>query len=121
MAGKTGIFDESILITDQFLYPVLQGLKVARQGSATLWAFTMDQLRVAFQSACARLGAGGSHLFGLRHGGVSHDLLHRVLTQAEAQRKGRWASARSMRRYAKESRLLSEMHKVNPQLVSPAS
>ena len=117
IAGKTGIFDESILVTDQFLYPVLQGLKLARQGSATLWSFTMEQLRTAFQSACVRLGAGGSHLYGLRHGGVSHDLLHRILTQAEAQRKGRWASMRSMRRYAKESRLLAEMHKVNLELV----
>ena len=72
-----------------------------------------------FHACCKRLGFGpaGHHLYSLRHGGVSHDLLHGHYTLEEAQRRGRWLSKTALRRYAKETRLLSEMSKLNPALV----
>lgn len=40
----------------------------------------------------------------LRHGGASHDLLYRIHSLEAVQRRGRWASSKSLRRYGKETR-----------------
>ena len=61
-----------------------------------------------------RLHAIAPCRYSLRHGGVSHDLMSRGRSVEEAKRRGRWRSDTSLRRYAKESRVLSELRKVSP-------
>mgnify|MGYP003342547664 CR=1 FL=1 len=48
---------------------------------------------------------------------MSHDLLHKHRTLPEGKRRGRWASDASLKRYAKESRALSELRKVHPAVI----
>ena len=120
IAGKTGVYDESVTLDCPFLYPCLLMLKQIRPGAASLWTFSMEALRKEFQFCCGLLGVGdlATHLYSLRHGGVSHDLLSKKYTLLEAQKRGRWQSLKAMRRYAKETRLLSEVEKLNPQLIA---
>eukprot|EP00959_Pyramimonas_sp_CCMP1952_P090901 1902991-Pyramimonas_sp.AAC.1 len=49
------------------------------------------------------------HLHGMRHGGVSDDLLTQRRSMEQVFRRGRWAVISSMRRYAKETALLREL------------
>ena len=95
-------------------------MKQIRPGAASLWNFTMEALRKEFLHCCMCLGVGdlATHLYSLRHGGVSHDLLSKKYTLLEAQKRGRWQSLKAMRRYAKETRLLSEVEKLNPELIA---
>ena len=51
-------------------------------------------------------------LYSNRHGGASGDLLSRRRPVDEVKKRGRWRSDASLRRYGKETRLLSEMLKV---------
>ena len=41
----------------------------------------------------------------------------RFRTVEEAKKRGRWKSDSSLRRYAKETRVLSELSKVNPAVI----
>ena len=54
----------------------------------------------------------------MRHGGVSHDLMHRLRTVDEAKRRGRWRTDTSLRRYGKETRILSELRKVDARVLA---
>ena len=54
--GKTGIFDESVLIDmDQWLYPILQTLKTTRTATEPLWSFRMPAFRTAWAEAIGHL------------------------------------------------------------------
>ncbi len=53
------------------------------------------------------------HLYSLRHGGASEDMLSGRRTAEQVQRRGRWAVASSMKRYAKEPKLLAELQHVS--------
>ena len=115
VAGKTGITDESVLIDmDDWLLPALQALRETRPLEAPLWTFSLDEVREMFARAVERLDAGGvqAHLYGLRHGGASHDLLTRRRTLLEVKFRGRWSSDTSLKRYAKATRLQKEMEKL---------
>jgi len=116
IAGKTGLTDESVLISDPILFQCLSALSLTRVAGQKLWSFSMGELRQAFQRCSLHLNLGhlSSHPYCLRHGGASHDLLHQLRPLAEVQRRGRWLSTSSLRRYGKETRLLKEMHKVDP-------
>ena len=51
-------------------------------------------------------------MYGLRHGGASYDLLHKRRPLHSIKIRGRWTSDASLKRYAKESRLIQETHKI---------
>ena len=67
----------------------------------------MVALREAFYSACAvlHLDFMHPHLYYLRHGGASHDLLTKRRPLAEIKARGRWATDQSLKRYAKSTQL----------------
>ena len=116
-AGKTGSFDESILFDlDLYLVPLLQALRCLGRPGTPLWAFSLAELNKMFALAAAALGISHlrPHLYGLRHGGVSDDLLSQRRSQEQTFRRGRWAVMSSMRRYAKETALLRELQGVHP-------
>ena len=53
----------------------------------------------------------------MRHGGASHDLLTKSRSVEAVKRRGRWRSDSSLKRYGKETRILSELNKVAPQVI----
>eukprot|EP00971_Amphidinium_carterae_P274794 5452987-Amphidinium_carterae.1 len=52
----------------------------------------------------------------LRHSGASHDAVHKLRDLVSVQRRGRWLSLTSLRRYAKGGRLADQLSRV-PQAV----
>ena len=118
VAGKTGHYDDSVLIDQAPLWPVLAAMRLATPAGASLWNFSLDELTAHFNSACQalRLSSLRPHLYSLRHGGASDDLLTGRRSPLEVQRRGRWAVASSMRRYGKEGSLLDEMARVNAEV-----
>ena len=97
---------------------ILEALVIARSRCATLWPFGLVELRNLFVRACLELGLHNTatKLYSLRHGGASDDLLRKRRTLAEVQRRGRWAAPSSLRRYAKETRLLKQMGLVSKEV-----
>ena len=84
-----------------------------------LWPFDVIELNVEFRrSVCAcNLSHLEPTLDSLRHGGASEDVLRRRRTLEEVQRRGRWRIQTAVRRYTKEAKILSELHKVPPPLL----
>ena len=120
--GKVGLYDEAVLIdSERWLYPFLEIL-TRRAPSTPLWPFTSRQLIDGFRNAwtALQLGPLKPSLYGLRHGGASEDLLHRLRTPEAVKRRGRWASDESLKRYGKETRLLTELGKLPANILSKA-
>jgi hypothetical protein len=110
--GKTGLYDESVVFDHEcWIYPALEALKIATAPGQSLWDFSLTELQSAFKHAVAALGLERlrPHLYSLRHGGASEDILVGRRTPEQVQRRGRWAAPSSMKRYAKESKLLAEL------------
>lgn len=112
--GKTGISDESVLLDqDPWLHPHLMALKAARGPQECLWQFDRRVLNQMF-GICWRLlclDPLRPRLYSLRHGGASHDLLARVRPALDVQKRGRWSTMDSLKRYSKETRVLTELGK----------
>ena len=112
---KVGVFDESVVL-DQvgYLFDCLAVLK-ARCVTADqrIWSFPKNDLSVQMQSSAEALGLGGLGLtvYGLRHGGASHDLLVKARPALEVKGRGRWRTDAMLKRYGKEARVLAELHK----------
>ena len=118
--GKTGNFNETVLLDcDQWMHPFLAQLQHRRQPDEFLWPFTGNDLIVVFKKACTALQLDPLRpcLYSLRHGGASEDLLRRTRTPEEVQRRGRWRSATSLKRYAKEAKLGAELAKISPHVI----
>ena len=114
--GKTGMWDESVVLDlDLWIVAPLAALaKIA--GSRCMWDFTVAELNALFQRAVValRLQSLRPHLYALRHGGASEDLTRNRRSLEQVMRRGRCVATSSVRRYAKETRLLKEMAKVDP-------
>ena len=120
--GKVGLFDEAVLIdSERWLYPFLE-LLTQRPPATPLWPFSRRELVDSFRIAWTdlQLSPLNPSLYGLRHGGASEDLLHRLRTPEAVKRRGRWASDESLKRYGKETRLLSELAKLPADVLSKA-
>jgi hypothetical protein len=121
LRGKTGATDESVIVdNDAWLHPLLDMFHRTRRPSAPLWDFRHRDLVQQFTLAAHRLGLDHikPRLYSLRHGGVSHDLMSRARTVEAAKKRGRWKTDASLRRYAKESRVLSELAKASPDVIA---
>jgi hypothetical protein len=115
--GKTGLYDDAVVVDlDTFLWPVLTSLRATRQDFESLWDFTRFELSQAFSKACTQLGLNhlGPHLYSLRHGGASDDLLRRRRPHGEVKARGRWAADTSLKRYGKAARLQLEINQIAP-------
>ena len=113
--GKTGLWDSSVAVDlDPWLWEPLRALHSRRRDGQFLWDFTGAQLRMHFKTAVSALGLGGlsDHLYSLRHGGASYDLLMQRRTLLAIRERGRWMSDASLRRYAKATLLQRETNKV---------
>ena len=112
-----GLFDESIVIDSPFLswiHPFLRTLQEGRRGHQGLWPFSHAELGDTFRNLVKQLGLQelNSSLYCLRHGGASHDILHRYRPMAEVKVRGRWQADASTKRYLKASRAQAELAKL---------
>ena len=124
--SKTKQFDESVLLDPPELRTpgALQALRrlltaaLARSPTGgSLWPFDLKQFeslwqRVVELSGVARLAP---HLYSLRHGGASFDMLTKRRKLAEIKDRGRWRADASVTRYKKEALILQEVAKLSEQ------
>ena len=91
---------------------------MCRRGQRRLWCFTREQLQSAFRAELNRLGMNNivSSLYGLRHGGASHDSLFQLRESLDVKLRGRWSSDKSMLRYRKAALSQKEASKLAPEL-----
>ncbi|CAK0810182.1 unnamed protein product, partial [Prorocentrum cordatum] len=119
LPGKTNLWDESVLLDQApWLEPALEALRTVA-GDGPLWDFLPTSIAQLFEDACRALGLVHlqPHLYSLRHGGASEDLLSGARTPEQVMQRGRWATVASPRRYGKETRLLREAAKVDPDVL----
>ena len=115
--SKTGRFDESIVLDGPLMAgiePLLSALVADRPHADRLWPFSHAELLARYQTCIreCRLGALETSLYALRHGGASHDTLHKLRSIEQVRDRGRWASTSSLLRYQKTSRAQAELAKI---------
>ena len=117
--GKTGVFDEAIKVDDPRLWPVLLALTAGRPPDERVWTRSLEEELHIFDTVVETLKLAPLRpcRYALRHGGASHDLLHHHRSLPEIKRRGRWRADSSLLRYAKETRLLSELRKIDSSIV----
>lgn len=121
---KTGQFDDTIVFGDSAsssagrgqVAKLLQRLKATTSANTMLFPLTLNEFEKLFNSALHRLEL--QHLrvtpHCMRHGGPSEDYAQGLRTLADIQKRGRWMSTCSVRRYEKSARLLSQLGKIPP-------
>ena len=111
--SKTAEFDETLLFdlpyTKFVAISVHQWRRTSsRPGHQLIFSKTASQLREAMVSVaqkCALQPLGDPHPYRSRHGGASRDFATGDRKQPDIQRRGRWKTAASTRRYEKGGRL----------------
>ena len=124
--SKSNSFDDSILVghgrrgwlnqtTSLFLRRV--------SGSGLLFPLSEGKVRslISQYSDKLRLGPLALSFHGLRHGGPSTDFLEGSLSLESIQRRGRWKSLSSVRRYEKHGLVAAQMERLSAQQKRDAS
>jgi hypothetical protein len=112
--SKTMQFGDSVEMDDpriSFLAPVLAAMS-SETDESSAWSFAYPDYLQAFKRVVAEMGYPGGVPYQARHSGPSTDLADGTRSLAEAQRRGRWAQARSMARYERRARLAAEWMKL---------
>jgi len=119
--AKTGLMDESVTLDGvEWAWPFLEKLVRGRAPHDPLWRFTLLELSCKFREALAHCGLQHlrATLYANRHGGASEDFLRGRRSLHEIQHRGRWRAAASVRRYTKAAKLMTELNKVDPVVIS---
>ena len=111
--SKTAEFDETVSfdLPDLDFIPreTSRLMKVRfRDRAEPLFSATGSQLRSVMEAIASKHGLqqrGPPHPYRLRHGGASHDFARQRRSLVEIQRRGRWKSFSSVRRYEKGGRI----------------
>ncbi|CAK0886389.1 unnamed protein product [Prorocentrum cordatum] len=115
--SKVGLSDESLLLDA----PYLPGLGAALAALATdregekLFDISPAELLRLWNLALVGIGLPARQRYvqyQLRHGGPSHDRLTKTRSVKEVWRRGRWASAKSVKRYEASARVQQEMQRL---------
>ncbi|CAK0804545.1 unnamed protein product, partial [Prorocentrum cordatum] len=116
--GKTGEMDESVIVDNPTLWPLLDALVLGKKTSDGLWTFAPDEVRSMFRRAAAALGLEAEMtLYSFRHGGASDDLLSLRRTRKEVKDRGRWRTDQSLLRYAKRARMQQRIATLGQNLI----
>ena len=118
--SKTGVFDESILLDSPWFGEVatmeISRLARSRSAGAPVWSWQRAGLRAEWTSVMQALRFDKNELtvclYGLRHGGASHDTLNRLRALHQVKERGRWVTDASVHRYRKASLAQSELAKL---------
>ncbi|CAK0837395.1 unnamed protein product, partial [Prorocentrum cordatum] len=118
VAGETGHCDDSVAIDQAPLWPILDALSLATTPGASPWSFPLEAITLQVRAArrALQLSSPRPHLYSLRRGGASDDLLTGRRSPTEVQRRGRWAVASPMRRCGKEGSPLGEMARISAEV-----
>ena len=119
VSSKTHEYDESVIVDTLRLPHLGHGLERLKRGKTPdqlLFTLTQDQMAKQFRAAVDQLNLraylGEIHVYQLRHSGASSDFLEKIHTLAEVQRRGRWRTAKSVRRYEKGGRVAQQFQKL---------
>ena len=117
VASKVGLYDEAIPLDDAVcmsLAPCWELLTSHRPPDDLLFKEDGVETTLHFNEAAQSLHLDNLRpcRYGARHGGASEDLLSHIRTALAVKRRGRWSDDRSLKRYGKETRLLTELNKV---------
>ena len=109
--SKTGAVDESLLVHRPWLSTLLIKYAESRPESGRLWKFDLPQMREKFLDVCLdlELQEWNPVLYMGRHTGASLDRLENRVSLSEVQKRGRWRSTASVRRYEKRA-LIQEVY-----------
>ena len=121
--SKVGLYDEAIMLDDEIslaLLPFFEVLVTSRHPDDMLWPHDGAALSKEFMMACDELHLGclSPCRYKLRHGGASEDIRANRRSLLAVKRRGRWSDDRSLKRYGKETLLLSELQKVDPAVLA---
>eukprot|EP00439_Symbiodinium_sp_Y106_P031171 s2233_g3.t1 len=112
--SKTSEFDETVTIDIQPIIFAATALEHhlalnTRPRTEPMFSVTVEQVSEFMKKTFARLNMqkaiGDPHPYRLRHGGPSRDIATKWRTLADVQKRGRWKSFSSVRRYEKGGRL----------------
>ena len=112
-ATKTEISlpNQGVTISDPFVAEQIKELWEKRHDGDPIFSVSRDFVWERVAAACDRLGIDrrdwGLHRF--RHTGAANDLYHQRLTLLQIQRRGRWSSAESCKRYTKTAHLVADL------------
>ena len=116
--SKVGESDETLLLNSRrltFLRPALEILGRSGSTEKSLWSFDYSSLYKALASIGRELGIALVPYI-MRHSGVTIDRATGERSQEEAQKRGRWKQASSMRRYEKAGRLGDSWRLLRPEV-----
>ena len=113
ISSKTGEFDETVMFDleeHKFLPAAIYRLRSVGSSNphSPIFNLTSQQLKKTMEEAGKALNLeclGPIHPYRLRHGGASRDFALKRRRLEEIQRRGRWRSFASVRRYEKGGRL----------------
>jgi hypothetical protein len=114
LRSKTGKFDESIVLDSDWAHwmsPILTALTEHRPESERLWPFSHEELLSKYQLVLNQCNLDvEKSIYALRHGGASHDALHKLRPLDAFRERDLWApSSVSMARYTKLARAQAEL------------
>ena len=113
--SKTGDFDETVEVDLGFLAELLNAQRLLHRAGEPFLEGNTRKLQALLDEAQCLMGVeavlGRQTLYVLRHSGASVDTWLRRRTQDELQRRGRWKSSVSIRRYEKGGRLVERLHR----------
>jgi len=116
--SKAGLFNDSVLMDCPYLSFLTSWFHevTAKVAETPLWDFDYPAYVAMFNRCLVELGIGflGIVPYMLRHSGPSLDIALKLRTLPEAQKRGRWASAKSMNRYEREGRLGQDWWRLSP-------
>jgi hypothetical protein len=111
-ASKTGGFDDSIVLDSSWRPAVracAEWLFRETQPGCKIAPFSHVEWQHKVTLCGDTLNIGQLHLYTLRRSGPSEDHVRHKRSLQEIQRRGRWLSEHSVRRYEKSARLLAQM------------
>ena len=110
IASKTGEYNESLGVSRSWLGQLVADWSSVRRTTA-LWDFGLREIRDEFMKGASALGLGiwKPVLYMGRHTGASLDRLEERRSLSEVQKRGRWRTETSVRRYEKRA-LIQEVY-----------
>ena len=127
---KSGEYDDSVIIGDAasikahrgWVALLLSQLKSELPPSSSLCCISLSRWERLFVAAAARCGLSRLRLTPhcLRHGAASSDFASKLRSLDEIQRRGRWKSQLSLKRYEKSGRLARQFDLLSTAQVTKA-
>ncbi|CAK0850032.1 unnamed protein product [Prorocentrum cordatum] len=118
-AGKTGVYDDAVVIDmDAWLCPALACARATLKPDDLIMDLSFVEYRRVFIEGAVLMGLGPlePHPCQLRRGGASEDLTLGRRSAEQVRLRGRWATFVSVKRYAKDARLLDTLSSVAPEV-----